>query len=145
MRAPRTQVTPLIVPLYGILVFRNVVPRVAIHPREGVVTMKVSMTGVSGYIGGSIAAKLIASGHRVSGLVRDADKAARLRERGIAPVSGTLVDRSVLAEAAHQADAVINTADSDNLYAVKALLAALEGSGKCLLHTSGTCVIAHRA
>ena len=107
--------------------------------------MKVFMTGVSGYIGGSIAARLIAAGHRVSGLVRDADKAAQLRERGIEPVSGTLVDRSVLAEAAHQADAVINTADSDNLYAARTLLAALEGSGKCLLHTSGTSVIADRA
>ena len=52
--------------------------------------MQVFLTGVSGYIGGSIAEKLLAAGHRVAGLVRSQEKAALLRERGIEPVLGAL-------------------------------------------------------
>ena len=35
--------------------------------------MKVFITGASGYIGGSVAAALMAAGHRVSGLARSDD------------------------------------------------------------------------
>jgi nucleoside-diphosphate-sugar epimerase len=107
--------------------------------------MKIFITGVSGYIGGSIAAKLVAGGHRVAGLVRTREKAAQLEARGIAPVLGGLGDRSILGDAGRAADAVINAADSDHLYAAEALVAALEGSGKRLLHTSGSSVVADRA
>lgn len=51
--------------------------------------MKIFITGASGYIGGSVAAALMAAGHRVSGLARTADGAAALAHRGIAPVRGT--------------------------------------------------------
>ena len=37
--------------------------------------MKVFITGASGYIGGTVAAKLIDMGHAVTGLVRSAEKA----------------------------------------------------------------------
>src|SRR5438477_408439 len=94
--------------------------------------MHIFITGVSGYIGGSVAEKLLAAGHRVSGLVRSADKAALLTARGVEPVIGTFADRGVLVDAARRADAVIDAADADNLYVVDALLAGLEGSGKCL-------------
>jgi nucleoside-diphosphate-sugar epimerase len=107
--------------------------------------MKIFITGASGYIGGSVAAKLIAAGHQVSGLVRSPEKAAQLTARGIEPVLGALGDRTILGDAARRADAVLNTADSDHLYAIEALLAALEGSGKRLVHTSGSSVIADRA
>ena len=32
--------------------------------------MKIFVTGASGYIGGSVAARMMAAGHQVSGLVR---------------------------------------------------------------------------
>ena len=35
--------------------------------------MKIFITGASGYIGGSVAAALMAAGHRVSGLARSDD------------------------------------------------------------------------
>ena len=50
------------------------------------------LTGATGYIGGSIAAGLVAGGQRVRGLVRSAAGAARLEGLGIEPVLGTLDD-----------------------------------------------------
>jgi nucleoside-diphosphate-sugar epimerase len=107
--------------------------------------MQVFITGATGYIGGSLAAKLIAGGHRVRGLTRTAEGAATLQAAGIEPVIGSLVDGRVLAAAARAADAVINTANSDDANAVEALLPALEGSGKRLIQTSGSSIIADRA
>ncbi len=107
--------------------------------------MKVFITGSTGYIGGSIAVKLIAQGHRVSGLTRTADGAAKLRAAGIEPVVGALIDGEILREAARSADAVINAANSDDANAVELLLPALHGSGKTFIQTSGSSVIGDRA
>ena len=65
--------------------------------------MKIFCTGASGYIGGSVAAHLAASGHQVTGLVRSGDKADAVRAFGIEPVMGTLDDSDVLARAASSA------------------------------------------
>ncbi len=103
--------------------------------------MKVFLTGATGYIGGSLAQQLLAEGHDLRALVRDETKAAALVQRGITPVIGTLDDAPLLSDEAQSADAVINAASSDHGAAIDALLAALAGSGKALLHTSGTSVI----
>ena len=70
--------------------------------------MKIFCTGASGYIGGSVAAHLIAAGHQVTGLVRSPEKAEAVRARGIEPVLGTLDDGKILAQAAQAADIVVN-------------------------------------
>jgi nucleoside-diphosphate-sugar epimerase len=103
--------------------------------------MKVFITGASGYIGGSIAARLIAAGHAVTGLVRSATTARKIAARGIEPVIGSLDDARLLAANAERADAVVNAADSDHRGAVEALIGALRGSGKALLHTSGSSIV----
>jgi nucleoside-diphosphate-sugar epimerase len=103
--------------------------------------MKIFCTGASGYIGGSVAAHLIAAGHQVTGLVRSQDKADAVRKRGIEPVMGTLDDAAVLSQAAKAADAVVNAASADHKGAVVALLDALAGSGKPFIHTSGSSII----
>jgi nucleoside-diphosphate-sugar epimerase len=103
--------------------------------------MKIFCTGASGYIGGSVAAHLIASGHQVTGLVRSPDKADAVRERGIEPVMGTLDDAAVLSQAAKAADVVVNAASADHKGAVVALLDALAGSGKPFIHTSGSSIV----
>jgi nucleoside-diphosphate-sugar epimerase len=103
--------------------------------------MNIFLTGASGYIGGNIAARLVAQGHEVRGLVRDRAKAELLRGRGIAPVLGNLEDEQILANEARRADGVINTANADDRRCVEALIGALEGSGKPLIHTSGSSVI----
>lgn len=107
--------------------------------------MKVFCTGASGYIGGSVAAHLVAAGHQVTGLVRSQEKADAVRAFGIAPVMGTLDDAAVLSQAAQAADVVVNAASADHKGAVVALLDALAGSGKPFIHTSGSSVIGTRS
>lgn len=107
--------------------------------------MRIFMTGASGYIGGSVAAKLVDLGHSVVGLVRSEDKASQLKRRGIQPVVGTLANVAEIAEAGRAADAVINTANADDFLVADTLLKALADSGKLFIHTSGTSVVADRA
>jgi nucleoside-diphosphate-sugar epimerase len=107
--------------------------------------MKVFCTGASGYIGGSVAAHLIAAGHQVTGLVRSQEKADAVRAFGIEPVMGTLDDAEILARAAQAADVVVNAASADHKGAVTTLLDALAGSGKPFIHTSGSSVIGTRS
>ena len=107
--------------------------------------MKVFITGASGYIGGSVAAHLVAAGHQVSGLARAAETADALERTGIAPVRGTLEDAEVLAAAARAADAVIDSANATHRGAAEALLAGLAGSGKAFIHTSGSSIVGTRA
>lgn len=99
------------------------------------------LTGASGYIGGTLAARLISAGMRVRGLVRSPHSAALLAARGIEPVLGELGDAELLTREARAADGVINTASADHAPAVRALIAGLQGTGKPLLHTSGSSVI----
>ena len=103
--------------------------------------MKIFITGASGFIGGSIAAHLARAGHQVRGLIRNPEHSAELRRLGIEPMLGTLDDRALLVAEAQAADAVINAASSDHEGAVRALIDALAGSGKVLLHTSGSSVV----
>ncbi len=107
--------------------------------------MKIFITGASGYIGGTLALRLKAAGHTVRGLCRDETKAERLRQLGIEAVMGTLDDGELLADAARSADAVINAASSDHRPCVEALISGLKGSGKALIHTSGSSVIGDNA
>jgi uncharacterized protein YbjT (DUF2867 family) len=107
--------------------------------------MKFFLTGASGYIGGSVAQRLIELGHEVFALVRSEQKAQQIQQLGIQPVIGTLGDAAVLAEAAHRADAVIHAANSDDRGSVETLLGALEGSGKLFIHVSGSSIVADEA
>ncbi|MBL8839459.1 MAG: NAD-dependent epimerase/dehydratase family protein [Alphaproteobacteria bacterium] len=107
--------------------------------------MNVFLTGANGYIGGSVAVRLMADGHRIRGLVRSPQAAGAVRAIAIEPVTGTLADTALLAREAQRADAVVNAADSDDRAAVEAMLAALAGSGKPFIHTSGSSVVADDA
>jgi nucleoside-diphosphate-sugar epimerase len=107
--------------------------------------MDLFVTGASGFIGGSVAARLAAAGHRVRGLVRDPAKTDAVRRTGIEPVLGTLADAALLTREAQAADAVVNCASSDDRPAIETLVAALAGSGKALIHTSGSSIIADEA
>ena len=107
--------------------------------------MRVFVTGASGYIGGSVAARLVAEDHQVSGLVRSQEAAAKVKALGIAPVHGTLADRDLLVDAARAADAVVNAANSDNRDVIEAILPALAGTGKLFLQTSGSSIVGDNA
>ncbi len=103
--------------------------------------MKVFLTGASGYIGGSLAKRLIENGHSVLGLVRSKEKADQLQRLGIDPVLGSLDDSNIVTEAARAADAVINAASSDHRPVVETVLKALAGTGKPFIQTSGSSIV----
>jgi len=107
--------------------------------------MNIFITGAAGYIGGAVAKRLVDAGHRVRGLVRDSAKAELLLARGIEPVVGTLDDVDLLDREARTADGVISAADSEHVQSLRAFIAAMEGTGKPLLHTSGSSVISDDA
>ncbi|AKF82751.1 epimerase [Myxococcus fulvus 124B02] len=103
--------------------------------------MNLFITGATGFIGGSLAVDLKARGHTIRGLVRDDAKARKLEALGIEPVLGDLDNVAVLTAEARRADGVINAASSDHETAILALIDGVKGSGKPLLHTSGSSVI----
>ena len=94
--------------------------------------MKIFLTGATGYIGGSVGARLLAEGHAVTGLVRTEAGAKELQKRGIKTVLGTLDDYVAIERAAREADAVIDTAEANHAGVVDAILAGVRGSGKLL-------------
>lgn len=58
---------------------------------------------------------------------------------------GVLDDAALLQTEARAADGVVNAADSDHRGAVEALIVGLAGSGKVLIHTSGSSVVSDEA
>jgi nucleoside-diphosphate-sugar epimerase len=68
-----------------------------------------------------------------------------LKDRGIEPVLGSLDDSEVLAHAADAADAVIHAASADHPGSVVTLVSALERSGKALICTTGSGIVADSA
>jgi nucleoside-diphosphate-sugar epimerase len=103
--------------------------------------MNVFITGASGYIGGTVAMHLIKQGHQVRGLTRTQNSAEQLLRLGINPVIGSLDDSDLLTSEANSADAIINAAHADHLGAIESFVAALRGSNKILIHTSGSSII----
>src|SRR5262245_25882083 len=107
--------------------------------------MNVFLTGANGFIGGAVGSRLISAGHRVRGRVGDGSKARQVGAHGIEPVTGARDDTAQLKVEAEAADAVVNAASSDHRGTIEALLAGLSGSGKPLLHTSGSSIIGDEA
>jgi nucleoside-diphosphate-sugar epimerase len=118
--------------------------------------MRVFVTGASGHLGSAIVPELIAAGHEVVGLARSDTAAAAVSERGAAVHRGDLDDLEGLKEAAAGCDGVIHLAfDHEKMFSgdhvaavatdlavVHAFGAALKGTGKPLVGTSGTLVLA---
>jgi nucleoside-diphosphate-sugar epimerase len=116
--------------------------------------LKVLVTGATGYIGSPVADRLLRRGHHVLGLARSERSATTLRDRGIDPAMGDFNDLRSLAALieAEEVDAVVSTAsvgasagDSAATFArdrdaVEAIQAALRGSDRTLVFTSGSAV-----
>ena len=115
--------------------------------------MRVFLTGATGFIGTAIVSELQGAGHEVLGLARNHAKAADLARVGVEAHLGDLDDLESLAAGAVASDGVIHTAfghdfskyqeagETDRA-AVEAIGRALEGSGKPLVITSGTTIVA---
>jgi nucleoside-diphosphate-sugar epimerase len=107
--------------------------------------MTIFITGAGGYIGGSVAVGLVGEGHAVTGLIRRREQAEPLKRLGITPIVGDLDDAELLTEAATAADVVIHAASADHAASIHTLVGALRGTGKRLIHTSGSSIIGDKA
>lgn len=104
----------------------------------------IFITGVTGYIGGSVAVQLLKNGYGVRGLIRNKSQEKPIAALGIEPVLGSLDSIRAIEACIDNNDAVINTADADNPFFVATALNRLTGSGKTFIHTSGSSIVAHR-
>jgi nucleoside-diphosphate-sugar epimerase len=118
--------------------------------------MRVFVTGASGHIGSALVPELLGKGHQVVGLARSDRSAAALEAAGAEAWRGDLDDLDGLHTAATAADGVVHlafkheamaTGDylgaiADDLKAIEAMGAALEGSGKPFVGTGGTLMLA---
>ena len=62
----------------------------ALNMYPGIQTMRIFLTGGTGYIGSAVLDALVRAGHRVDALVRNTEKAAQVQARGAHPVIGEL-------------------------------------------------------
>jgi nucleoside-diphosphate-sugar epimerase len=119
--------------------------------------MRVFITGASGHLGSAIVPELIAAGHDVVGLARSDAAAAAVTALGATPLAGDIDDLDGLAKAAADSDGVIHLAFKHDLMSTGAYAAAiaadlavvhafgdaLAGTGKPLVGTSGTLIVAN--
>lgn len=105
----------------------------------------VFITGATGYIGGSVATLLLKKGYHVSALVRKQADAEKLSALGMIPVMGSIHDMQILRKSAADADAIIHTADADDVYSVITFLEELKGTGKTFIFTSGSSLVGDNA
>lgn len=118
--------------------------------------MRVFITGASGHVGSALVPELLHNGHQVLGLARSDESAKRLTEWGAEAVRGDLDDLDRIRSAATAADGVVHlafrhdamqagdlagAAESD-LAALRTIGDALAGTGKPLVSTSGTAMLA---
>ena len=102
---------------------------------------KILITGITGYIGGTVTQKLLDKNYQVIGLIRNDSQAKELEAAGIETIVGNIHDEAVLRNAISNADAVIHNADSaDDAYVADSIVNALEGSGKTFIFTSGSAI-----
>lgn len=117
-------------------------------------TMRVFVTGASGWIGTAVLKELREAGHTVLAMAHSEAGAEKLKAQGVEILRGDIRDPRCLVEGVRTTDATIHLAfhmdfsdfakinqiDRD---AVSAMLDAMAGTNKAFVGTSGTLVAAH--
>lgn len=125
--------------------------------------MRVFVTGASGFVGSAVVKELLGAGHQVLGLARSDASAAALETMGATVHRGDLNDPDSLARGAQASDGVIHAAFVHDFFrapsqeaffagfmaaaetdrrAIEAMGAALAGSNRPFVTTSGTAGLA---
>ena len=115
--------------------------------------MRVFVTGASGFVGSAVVQELLRAGHKVLGLARSETSAQAIAGAGAEVYRGDVEDSDALARAVAQVDGVIHTAFNHDFSkfaancaadrrVIEALGAALAGSSRPLVVTSGTALLA---
>jgi nucleoside-diphosphate-sugar epimerase len=116
--------------------------------------MRVFLTSATGWVGSAILPELQKAGHTVLALARSDESAAKLAGLGVDVHRGDLLDHDTLVAGVKATDGVIHTAfvhDWSNFMgnvekdraAVTAMIAAIEGTGKPFVNSSGTLMVQH--
>ncbi len=72
--------------------------------------MRIFLTGATGYVGAAVMDALLRSGHEVTALVRNPEKAEQVSGRGVYPIIGDLSRPASSDAAAENADSIIHAA-----------------------------------
>ena len=118
--------------------------------------MRVFVTGASGHVASAVIPELLQAGHEVVGLARSEQAAAIIEAAGAGVVRGSLDDVELLRQTALGADGAIHlafkhdwmatgdfaAAVAADLAATQAIGEAFKGSGRPLVTTSGTAMLA---
>jgi nucleoside-diphosphate-sugar epimerase len=118
------------------------------RPRR--ISMRIFVTGASGWIGSALVPELIGAGHQVLGLARSDASAKAVAEMGAEVLRGDLSDIDVLRAGARDSDGVIHlafvvpsvseAATQTDAKAIETFATCLAGSGKALVISGGTLV-----
>jgi nucleoside-diphosphate-sugar epimerase len=107
--------------------------------------MRVFLTGATGYIGSAVLESLVRAGHKVTALVRDPEKAARLAARGVTTVAGELGTPATFVPALQGVDAIVHTAFESSARGVDKDRGAIEtllgANPPLFIYTSGVWVL----
>src|SRR4051795_11101335 len=98
-------------------------------------TMRVFITGASGWIGSATVAELLGAGHEVVGLARSEASAAALEAQGATVLRGDLDDLDALRRGAADADAVAHLANKHDWANPAASNAAERGAVEAIAET----------
>jgi len=98
-------------------------------------TMRVFVTGASGWIGSATVDELLSAGHSVLGLARSDASAAALEERGASVLRGDLDDLDAIRKGAADADGVVHLANKHDWANPAASNAAERGAVEAIADT----------